>query len=169
MLSTSDIVAKYGMPGAVPMARIATAYPMKLAWSTDVEVNMIACHPLIATRLQQTFKDLLAYYGIKNIKKYGLDLFGGCYNNRPMRGAEVKYQRLMKQGKIEEAMALLSRHAWGIAIDLDPERNSLKAKADTASFAKKEFEGLHKIFERNGFINYGKVKGYDFMHFEINI
>ena len=59
-----------------------------------------------------------------------------------------------------------SRHSWGIAIDLDPERNQLKTPYLKSNFSKQEYKKLHEIFEKHGFINLGKQKGYDAMHFE---
>jgi hypothetical protein len=60
-----------------------------------------------------------------------------------------------------------SRHAWGIAIDLDPTRNGLKANWESSQFSKPEYEPMLEIFEKYGFENYGKIKNYDSMHFEL--
>ena len=89
-------------------------------------------------------------YGLAKIQELGIDLFGGCFNFRSMRGGSD-----------------YSRHSWGIAIDLDPERNQLKETSRTARFARPEYDKLHEIFEKYGFENMGKVKGYDWMHFQI--
>ena len=62
-----------------------------------------------------------------------------------------------------------SKHSWGIAIDLDPARNTLKTTYSKSQFAKPEYKQLHEIFEKHGFLNYGKVKNYDAMHFEYSL
>jgi len=72
-------------------------------------------------------------------------------NVRTMRGSKTKW----------------SRHAWGIAIDLDPARNGLKANWANSQFSKPEYEPMLEIFEKYGFENYGKIKNYDAMHFEL--
>jgi hypothetical protein len=81
----------------------------------------------------------------------GIDLFGGCFAFRAMRGGSE-----------------WSRHSWGIAIDLDPERNKLKETKRTARFAKDEYKPMIDIFYKHGFISLGVEKDYDWMHFEIS-
>ena len=123
---------------------------MKLAWDKSTRVTTIRCHKLVADNFSSVFNEILEVYGLAKIQELGIDLFGGCFNFRSMRGGSD-----------------YSRHSWGIAIDLDPERNQLKETSRTARFARPEYDKLHEIFEKYGFENMGKVKGYDWMHFQI--
>jgi hypothetical protein len=152
MLTDQQIIAKYGQPGDPDnLTSITLPYPMRIAWDTAKIVSKIQCHKLIAAPLLNVFNDLLATYGLPKLQELGIDLFGGCVNVRLQRGSKTKW----------------SRHAWGIAIDLDPARNQLKETKKTARFARPEYKAMIDIFYKHGFIGYGVEKDYDWMHFEI--
>lgn len=156
MMKEADIIAKYGQPGDPDnITKITLPYPMRIAWDIKTSVSKIACHKLISLNLIATFQDLLAQYGIGEIQRLGIDLFGGCLNVRPMRGTENR------------AHPVWSRHAWGIAIDLSPEKNGLKTKWKDAQFSKPEYANMVSIFYKHGFFNLGRERNYDAMHFEI--
>jgi hypothetical protein len=153
MLTTQQIIAKYGKPdddGSDYLVNLTLPYPMRLAWDTGTTVSRIRCHRLIKDQLSAVFNDLLAHYGLAEIKRLGIDLFGGCFAFRKMRGGND-----------------YSRHSWAIAIDLDPARNSLKATSRTAQFAKPAYKPMIDIFYKHGFVSLGREKNYDWMHFEI--
>lgn len=152
MLSDKQIITKYGQPGNPDnLTSIMLPYPMRIAWDLTKTVNKIQCHKLIAPKLLKVFNDLLTHYGLVELQKLGIDLFGGCVNIRLQRGSKTKW----------------SRHAWGIAIDLDPARNTLKETSKTARFARPEYKHMVDIFYKHGFVGLGREKNYDWMHFEI--
>jgi len=151
-MTTQAAIKKYGTPnetGAGYLVRINLPYPMRLAWDTDTTVNSIMCHKLVADRLSSVFNELMVEYGYNKIKELGIDLFGGCFNYRRMRNGSA-----------------WSMHAWGIAIDLDPARNTLKETKRTARFARPEYKPMIDIFYKHGFISLGIEKNFDWMHFE---
>lgn len=153
MLTTQQTTKKYGTPtetGAAYLVTLNLPYPMKLAWDTDTTVNRLRCHKLVADKFDAVFKEILSTYGLNKIKELGIDLFGGCFNYRKMRGGSA-----------------WSKHSWGIAIDLDPARNTLKETSKTARFARPEYKEMIDIFYKHGFISLGREKNYDWMHFEI--
>jgi hypothetical protein len=153
MLTTQQTIKKYGTPNITGEGYLVTLnlpYPMRLAWDTDTTVTKLRCHKLVAGSFEDVFKDILATYGLPKIKELGIDLFGGCFNFRKMRGGSA-----------------WSRHSWGIAIDLDPARNTLKETSKTARFARPEYKAMIDIFYKHGFISLGREKNFDWMHFEI--
>ena len=153
MLTTQQTIKKYGTPnitGEGYLVTINLPYPMRLAWDTDTTVTKLRCHKLVAGSFEAVFKDILATDGLPKIKELGIDLFGGCFNFRKMRGGSA-----------------WSKHSWGIAIDLDPARNTLKETSKTARFARPEYKAMIDIFYKHGFISLGREKNFDWMHFEI--
>ena len=152
--TTKEMFEIYGTPEENPdyLITIDLPYPMRLSWVTDVTVKRMRCHWKVAKDFLDVFDELLDAYGIIRIQQLGIDLFGGCFNFRKMRGGND-----------------WSRHSWGVAIDLDPQRNGLRTKWKKSQFSKPEYYEMHRIFEKYGFLNLGKEKGYDPMHFEKGI
>jgi len=152
-MTTNQIIKRYGQPnetGAGYLTVIKLPYPMRLAWDLDVKVTRMSCHKDVADKFLAVFNDLLCHYGYDEIVRLGIDLFGGCFNYRRMRGGSS-----------------WSLHSWGIAIDLDPARNKLKESKRTARFARPEYKPMIDIFYKHGFISLGVERNFDFMHFEI--
>jgi hypothetical protein len=152
-MTTAQAIKKYGTPnetGAGYLVTVKVPYPMRIAWDTDSSVKTIRCHKLVADKLLAVFNDLLSHYGYDKIKELGIDLYGGCFNYRRMRSGSA-----------------WSMHAWGIAIDLDPARNTMRETKRTARFARPEYKPMIDIFYKHGFISLGREKDFDWMHFEI--
>jgi len=155
MMTTQQTIKKYGNPnetGSGYLVTIDLPYPMRIAWDTDTTVIRMRCHKLVADKFLAVFNDILKEYGFERIQELGIDLFGGCFNFRKMRGGSA-----------------WSKHSWGIAIDLDPARNKLKETSRTARFARPEYKAMIDIFYKHGFISLGREKNYDWMHFEIGV
>jgi hypothetical protein len=149
-MNTQEIISKFGQPGENKnFTTIQLPYPMRIAWDTSVSVTKMTVHKLAADSLRCIFLELLDVYGYDEIKRLGIDLFGGCYNFRKMRGGSK-----------------WSVHSWALAIDLDPSRNKLREKARTARFARPEYNNMIDIFYKHGWYSLGVEKDYDWMHFQ---
>lgn len=131
--------------------RIKTAYSLKLAWNTRTRIQGFSCHEKVAGPMERIFQDTLNHYGIDEIKRLRLDMFGGCLNVRKMRGGS-RY----------------SMHSWGIAVDLDPANNRLRWGRDKASFARPEYIPFWEIVEAQGAVSLGRARNYDWMHFQFS-
>jgi hypothetical protein len=153
-MTEEQIIKKYGPPGDEKnFTTITLPYPMRYVVSATktVVVTKMQCHKLVADKFLAVFNDILKHYGLEKIKELGIDFYGGCVAVRLMRGSTKKW----------------SRHSWGIAVDLDPLRNGLRTSWKNSQFSKPEYKPMLDIFYSHGFINYGKEKDYDSMHFEI--
>jgi len=153
MLTSKGALLKYGVPNRTGYGYLITIklpFPMRLSWETKTVIKSFQCHKLIADKFVAVFTDILIHYGLTEIQRLGIDLYGGCFNYRVMRGG-----------------AELSIHSWGLAIDLDPSRNLLKETSKTARFARPEYKAMIDIFYKHGFESLGREKNYDWMHFQI--
>lgn len=124
-------------------------FPFRIAWNKSQKVKQFSCHEKVADAMTTIFREAAAHYGEAEMRRLGLDLFGGCYNYRPMRGGTA-----------------MSMHAYGIAVDLDPERNQLRWGRDRATFARPEYDAFWAIVEAQGAVSLGRKRNYDWMHFQ---
>jgi hypothetical protein len=138
----------YG-PVGENMTKLEVPYKLRLAWDINTTLSKISCHQKVAKSLYTIFENTLKTYGEKEIVKLKLDVFGGCVNVRKMRGGSA-----------------WSIHSWGAAVDLDPDNNQLKWASPKATFSKKEYNDFWKIVEAEGWTSLGKVRNFDWMHFQ---
>lgn len=142
----AELINYYGEPGA-NQTRLELPYPLRLAWEKRTVVNSLSCHKLVRPSLERVFARQLTHFGLEKIRELRLDLYGGCLNVRQERGGNQ-----------------WSTHAWGIALDFDPDRNQLKWGRDRAAFARPEYEEWWQIWEDEGWVSLGRSKNYDWMH-----
>ena len=151
LLTTAEMILRYGRPNqsGTYLTSVPLPFPMKLAWDTSVTVRRMRCHKLEAPNVQAIFERILVVYGLEEVQHLGIDLFGGCFNFRQMRGGTD-----------------WSKHSWGTAIDLDPARNQLRETKATARFARPEYAPMIDAFEAHGWASLGRARNFDWMHFE---
>lgn len=144
----ADCERFYG-PAGTHQVMLHLPFTMRLAWDTTVRISRFSCHEKVHDAFLKVFQDALSEYGEARLEELRLDLFGGCLNVRKMRGGTQ-----------------MSMHSWGIAIDLDPERNMLKMSKREAAFARPEYEPFWRIVEGQGLVSLGRVRDFDWMHFQ---
>lgn len=143
-----DCLTYYGPPGENHI-KMMLPYPMRLAWDKSVTIRTIAINAKCAKSANRALTSALSYYGGEKIRQLGLDLYGGCYANRPKRGAST-----------------LSMHAYACAIDIDPEHNQLRWGRDKARMAQPEYQPFIDAWEAEGWVSLGRSRNYDWMHFQ---
>lgn len=122
-------------------------YPLRLAWDLNSKATRMTAHKKVKESTLRVLERVKAEYGMSEIQRLRLDVYGGTYNNRAMRGGKA-----------------LSMHAYGIAHDFDPERNQLNWGRDRAVFAKPEYDAWWKAWTDEGWLSLGKARNFDWMH-----
>lgn len=152
IFNQAEMVKYFGEANAKGTYLVTIDLPYTMYYDKQ-PVNRMRCHKKVAKAFLNVFNDLLLHYGEDKLNKLGITTYGGCFNYRLMRGSRT----------------LLSKHSWGTAIDLDPNRNTLKETSATARFARPEYKSMIDIFEKHGFASLGRLRNYDWMHFEYGL
>lgn len=147
----ADVVAHFGPAGGVDCTagQVRLPMPFVLAWDTSTKIERFACHKKVAGAFNAVFANAFNHYGADRFVNLGLNVFGGCYNFRAMRGGTQ-----------------LSMHSWGIAVDLDPTNNQLRWGRDKATFARPDYDAWWEIVEAEGLVSLGRARNYDWMHMQ---
>lgn len=145
----SDLASRFGPAGGpqCTRGRIRVPWRMVLSWDQSQVITQISCHELVAASGQRAFNRIAGAYTPAQITDLGLDLFGGCYNYRAKRGGSS-----------------LSTHAYGVALDFDPERNQLNWGADRARLAARDAVPFWEAWEKEGWLSLGRARNFDWMH-----
>ncbi|MCH7401533.1 M15 family peptidase [Belliella kenyensis] len=136
----------YGKKGS-SLVYAHSPYELKIAWNTSQKVSRFMCHEKVKDSIEKVLRAVLNHYGPSRLKELRLDYFGGCYNDRSIRGG-----------------TLPSMHSWGIAIDFDPSNNQLNWGRDRATFARTEYHAWWEIWESEGWVSLGRLRNFDWMH-----
>lgn len=142
----AEIERFFGAVGANQML-LDLPYPLRIAWEPSKTVTRISLHSKVRDSAGRCFQRVAESYDAQSRHELGLDLFGGCFNVRKMRGGER-----------------WSMHSWGIAIDFDPARNGLRSNRNTARLAHPDCEPFWEIWESEGWVSLGRTRDFDWMH-----
>lgn len=143
---TPEFDTFYGAKGQ-NLVKLHLPYTMKFSWDLAVSINSFSCHKKVHDSLGRVLTNVLNHYGISEIRRLKLDLWGGCYSDRPIRGGTKP-----------------SMHSWGIAVDFDPNRNKLDWGRDKAAFASQEYDKWWQFWEAEGWVSLGRQRNFDWMH-----
>jgi hypothetical protein len=121
------------------LTAVELPFAMTLSWDHSRSVQRLTCHKKLVGIFTHAFAEIQAA-GLQS----RITSFGGCFSFRPQRTGSK-----------------LSTHAWGIAIDLNPESNAQGSAGDMDS-------GVISIFRQAGFSWGGDWQGKvrDPMHFQ---
>jgi len=112
-----DIVRYYGAPGQLVKDKFKVnmdwftenvkvfhlSFPLRQSWNQQ-EIRAFHAHKKVGAVMADALEEIYTFYGLRMMRRHGLDSWGGIYNPRLKR----------RSGEP-------STHAWGIAIDYCPE------------------------------------------------
>lgn len=137
-------------PKGTGQVSLVLPFKMRIAWDLDESVGKFQCNARVRESLERIFVRTLDYYGLEEIKRLRLDLYGGCLNVRKMRGSATAW----------------SIHSWGCAVDIDPERNALNMHRAQAMLDNPPYDPFWRFVEDEGATSLGRKRDYDWMHFQ---
>lgn len=141
----ADLRAFYGAPGT---GHVSIPVPYTIYYEGK-PLNKITVHERIAQSVMNALGNVYRHYGDKQIAKLKLNVFDGCFNNRPKRGGSS-----------------LSVHAFAAALDFGAEWNGLHVDHTKALFAKPEYEAWWRAWEAEGAVSLGRERDFDYMHIQ---
>jgi peptidoglycan hydrolase-like protein with peptidoglycan-binding domain len=142
----ADVERVFGAPGS-HQTLLVPPYPMALAWETPTPIARFSIHEAVHDSALRCLSRIADAYDAAARAALGLDRWGGCLNVRPMAGG-----------------TRLSMHAWGIALDFDPDRNALRQDRATARLAQADADLFWRIWEDEGWVSLGRARDFDWMH-----
>lgn len=143
-----DVPSFFGAPGE-NLVRLSLPFPFRLAWDPAKTVQTTMVNAKCRDAFSAIWTKTLEHYTLGGLRTLRLDMFGGAFNIRKMRGGSA-----------------LSMHSFGIAWDVDPERNQLKWNRSRASLDGKEYDKFWSFVEAEGGVSLGRARDFDWMHFQ---
>jgi hypothetical protein len=131
----------FGRPGT----NLVSVIPPFQMYYNKHPIKSITVNKMVATSLLLVFNEILDKCGHdqKKVDEIGASAYGGCYNDRPIRGSKN-----------------ISNHAFAAAIDIDPIRLPLGSK-------KRPNQIIYDAFKNQGALSGADYSGRkDPMHWE---
>ena len=138
---------KAGNEGVLVNVPVPENYPLKY---DGKRVKTIRIHKLVADRLAAALQDIINHYG-EDIEKVapGACVYDGSYNFRKTTGTSS-----------------YSIHSWGLALDFDASKNTMKMSAPKARLSQDIYKPFFDILEYHGFMSLGRHGNFDWMHIQ---
>ena len=138
-----SMVDFYGPPGESNLVTIT--FPTTMFYDGK-RVKTTRIHKKCAESFVRVLTQIQKLHGDKTHIMDAVSDYGGCFNHRNSRGATS-----------------LSKHAWGAAVDLDPDNNPFRAHWPMKAAMPIE---IMEEFAREGWLCAGAAWSFDAMHFQ---
>lgn len=148
--SGKSVFGKAGDESVLVNVPVPENYPLKY---DGKKVRSIRVHKLAADRLEAALKDIINHYGddIEEVAP-GACVYDGSYYFRTSRGS-----------------GSTSIHSWGLALDFDAGKNTMKMSAPKARLSQDIYKPFFDILEHHGFLSLGRRGDYDWMHVQMTL
>tara|TARA_R110000782_G_scaffold12895_1_gene38116 strand:+ start:830 stop:1630 length:801 start_codon:yes stop_codon:yes gene_type:complete len=146
----SQMIRHYGQPGS-GLVTFKIPYPVRLAWDLATSVTRVTMHRLAQGPVLMALELIADRYTAADREELHIDRYGGGAYVRKKRGGST-----------------WSAHAFGGAMDWDPDRNRLRETRRTARFARPEYKKFLDSWGEAGFMNLGQAYNFDWMHVQLN-
>lgn len=124
MFTSLDFYHKYGDPASKKFQnKYLTMWDVPQVLEIGAIPKKIYCNVDAIQPFTKAFENLIHYEKVNELVTWD-----GCYNLRPIRGYEMRYEAAVKAGNIELAMKYLSVHSWADAWDGNAFENQLGTK-----------------------------------------
>ena len=145
--SGNSVFGKAGCENMLVNVPVPANYPLKY---DGKPVKSIRIHKLVADRLAAALQDIINHYG-EDIEKVapGACCYDGSYNFRKTTGTSS-----------------YSIHSWGLALDFDASKNTMKMSAPKARLSRDVYKPFFDIWEYHGFMSLGRRGDYDWQHIQ---
>ena len=156
-LQSKDFYKRFGKPTPTfeRMNMVLWDIPQYISDCIPTLPRRIYCNKQMVLPLEIAFLNVIDKGLEREIKTYD-----GCFNNRPIRGYEKKFNDRVANGRWDLAAKYMSVHSWGCAIDINAFENGL---GKTPKMRKE----LVSCFVDAGFEWGGNWTRKDGMHFQL--
>lgn len=125
----------YGKFEDLKMGIVELPFPLRLSWDLKSKITRLNVNSAMAEDFVNALGVIKSEIGLTAIQTCGLDITGGCYNRRKIRGG-TKW----------------SSHSWGTAIDINPVQNAMGKRATQTLFGTdSRYINAAEILYRHGF------------------
>lgn len=139
--------AFYGSPG-FGLIKLKLPFRMFLAWDRHAEIYSFAINEKCHDSAARAFEAIAAAFPTDEHRSaLGINVFSGCFANRPMRGGSQP-----------------SMHSFGCAIDFDDDRNQMKWGKAKSRLAQADCLPFWEAWEAEGWTSLGRTRDFDWMH-----
>lgn len=128
---------------------IRLPFKMRIDYDLDQRTSRMTVHEKCAPSLYDAMVKVHDEYGIREMRRLGIDRYAGGFNYRKMRGGSS-----------------WSMHAYGCAVDFYARPNSLRMKCPEALFCGPEYRRFLDIMEAHNWLPAIRLWGADAMHFQ---